>query len=82
MNPNNDPISPLLALASRNAMIINWFDKQTEETKYEIRMLYAGHLGCPFCEITERLLEPEDLDFIWSLFSTQIKADDDKKWKK
>lgn len=56
----------------RNAKIIRWWNAQPEETQLNIRMFYAGHLQCPLAEITEEMLNPEDLDFIWSNFQKQI----------
>lgn len=67
------PYDDTHAKALRNASIMKWYHEQSEETQLNIRMLYAGHLNCPLCEITEYLMEPEDLDFIWSLFESQIR---------
>lgn len=58
--------------AARNAAIIRWFNSRTEEEQLNIRMFYAGELSCPLCEITETMLEPEDLEFIWKYFGSQI----------
>ena len=73
MNSNSDKfIIELMERAARNAAIIRWFNSRTEEEQTNIRMFYAGELGCPLCEITEMLLEPEDLEFIWKYFGSQI----------
>jgi len=66
----------LLQKALQNNKVIFWLNNQNEETILNIRMLYAGYLQCPLCEITENLLEQEDLDFVWSIFKNQINKHD------
>ena len=65
-----------LSRASRNARTLKWLGDQPVETLDNIRMLFAGNMGCPLDETTP-LDEPQDdeaLSFVYSLFCRQIDA--------
>lgn len=62
----------ILAIASRNTATLRWLATQDEETILSIRMLYAGSLGCPLCEVTDELADIQSLEFVWNMFSSRI----------
>lgn len=63
------------ARAARNARTLKWLASLPEETRYNVRLLYAGHMKMPWDEVpnpSTEALDDDMLIFVYSLFASQI----------
>jgi hypothetical protein len=71
--------SSLLALASRNAMILKWLRELTPLVAKLIAREYAEKMGLPFGEVEgalDQLTDAADLDWLWTRYEKDIRDSD------
>lgn len=82
----NDFDNALVALASRNAMILKWL-RELDENRDGMNPIrarrtardYAKAFGMPLCEVEHalsHLTDPASLDFMWAHYKSDIRAAD------
>lgn len=73
-------MSTPIAIAIRNAAILSWWVNCHADFRAYIVRLYAESIGCPTCEVDDKMTGDSDLDWLWANYRATIAEWDEDQY--